>query len=172
MAWLNNPSLAESEIRQALRARLLATAEPGALVRDELSVAGARVDLARVGYRLEGFEIKSDFDTFSRLPRQGAAFSLLFDVMTLVVGDRHANEAVVAVPRWWAVWFATPNGDGSVRLAIARHGVQNTAQSGLAFAELLWRAEAAKALHELTGISAGKSWSSKRVRELLAEEAS
>ena len=120
MASFNNPSLAESEIRQAVRARLLATAEPGAFVRDELSVASARVDLARTGSRLEGFEIKSDFDTLDRLPRQVAAFSLLFDAMTLVVGDRHANEAVVAVPRWWGVLLATTNGDGSVRLCTAR----------------------------------------------------
>ena len=172
MASFNNPSLAESENRQAVRARLLATAEPGALVRDELPVAAARVDLARVGSRLEGFEIKSDFDTLDRLPRQVAAFSLLFDAMTLVVGDRHANEAVVAVPRWWGVLLATTNGDGSVRLCTARTCLQNPAQSGLDFAELLWRAEAAKALHELTGISAAKSWSSKQVRQRLAEKTS
>lgn len=172
MASFNNPSLTESEIRQAVREQLVATGEPGVLVRDELAVSSARVDLARIGSRLEGFEIKSDFDTFDRLPRQVAAFSLLFDTMTLVVGDRYANEAVVAVPRWWGVLLATTNGDGSVRLCSARSGRQNPFQSGLAFAELLWRAEAANALCELAGISAAKSWSSKKVRQRLAESAS
>lgn len=162
-----NNGLGERALRGAVRAWLSRTAEPGALVRDELAVRSARVDLARIGSSLEGFELKSDFDNLDRLPRQVEAFSALFDTMTLVVGDRFAHDVARAAPRWWGIKTAGTASDGELRLRVLRVGAQNPNQSIEALAEMLWRAEAIDALHKLTDVRAAKSWTSRQVRERL-----
>lgn len=162
-----NRGLEEGTIRGAVRSWLLRTAEPGALVRDEMAVGPARVDLARIGSSLEGFEIKSDFDNLDRLPRQVDAFSALFDTMTLVAGERFPHDVAGVVPRWWGIKTAVSAGNGQVGFRVLRTGAQNPNRSIEALAELLWRAEAVNALQELAGLRAAKSWTSGQVREKL-----
>jgi hypothetical protein len=162
-----NTGLGERAIRCAVRSWLVTTADPGALVRDELKVGSARVDLARIGSRLEGFEIKSDFDTLDRLPRQVEAFSALFDSMTLVVGERFAHPAAGLVPRWWGIKAARAALDGEVRFRVLRPGSQNPNQSVEALAQMLWRTEALDALQQLADLRAAKSWTARQLRERL-----
>lgn len=161
--------IGERAIRGAVRSWLLKTAEPEAVVRDELAVRSARVDLVRIGSLLEGFEIKSDFDNLDRLPRQVEAFSRPFDSMTVVVGELFAHEVADAVPRWWGIKVASSASDGEIRLRVLRTGARNPNQSIDALAEMLWRAEAMNALQELAGMQAAKSWTSGQVRERLVE---
>lgn len=163
-----NAGVSESAIREALRVWLLRTAEEGAAVRDELAVLGARVDIARVGSRLEGFEIKSDFDNLSRLPRQVEVFSALFDSMTLVVGERLVCEAFDAVPRWWGIQVAHGTASSAVRFRVLRACSQNPAQSADVLAQMLWRTEAAQALEQLAGVEPRKSWTSRQLRERIS----
>src|ERR1700733_1041930 len=59
-----------------------------------------RVDIAVVNGRLAGFEIKSDFDSLSRLPRQVRAFSAVFDEMCVVTTPRHSADAKKIIPSW------------------------------------------------------------------------
>lgn len=162
-----NMAVGERAIRGAVRSWLLRTAEPEALVRDELAVRSARVDLVRIGSLLEGFEIKSDFDNLDRLPRQVEEFSRFFDSMTVVVGELFAHEVAGAVPRWWGIKVASSASDGEVRLCVLRTGARNPNQSIEALAEMLWRAEAINALQELAGMQATKCWTSVQVRERL-----
>jgi hypothetical protein len=163
-----NAGLGERDIRDALRAWLLQTAETGAAVREELSVGGARVDVARIGSRLEGFEIKSDFDNLSRLPRQVEAFSAVFDSMTLVVGERLICGALSSVPRWWGLQVASDTASGEVRLRVVRAGSQNPAQSVDALAQMLWHAEAVEALELLSDIAPRKRWTSRQLHERIS----
>lgn len=167
MALTSNMGLGERAIRSAVRSWLLRTAEPGDLVRDELAVRSARVDLARIGSRLEGVEIKSDFDNLHRLPRQVEAFSALFDTMTLVVGERFPHDVFGVVPRWWGIKTASLGSDGAARLRTLRAEAQNPNQSMEALAQQLWRAEAVNALQVLADVRAVKSWTSRQVQERL-----
>lgn len=137
-------------------------------MREELSVGAARVDIARIGSHLEGFEIKSDFDSLFRLPRQVEAFSALFDSMTLVVGERLICEALDAVPRWWGLRVASDTASGEVRFRVLRAGSHNPAQSVDALAQMLWRAEAAQVLEQLSDIEPRKSWTSRQLRERIS----
>lgn len=137
-------------------------------MREELSVRGGRVDMARIGSRLEGFEIKSDFDNLSRLPRQVEAFSAFFDSMTLVVGERLICEALNAVPRWWGLQVASNTASGEVLFRELRACSQNPVQSAGALAQMLWRTEAAQALKQLSGVEPRKSWTSRQLHERIS----
>jgi hypothetical protein len=63
----------------------------------------ARADIAVVNGKLAGFEIKSDRDNLSRLPRQIAAFSRIFDVVSVVSTNRHIGKLVGMTPPWWGI---------------------------------------------------------------------
>jgi hypothetical protein len=69
----------------------------------------ARADVAVVNGRLSGFEIKSDLDTFSRLPQQIASYSAVFERVTLVTTAGHLEKAIAYIPAWWGILVAHPN---------------------------------------------------------------
>ena len=160
--------VAEQDIREALRAHLVRTARAGAVVRDEMNAGDARVDLARIGHQLEGFEIKSDADTLGRLARQIAEYGLLFDTVTLVAGVTLFQEAAERVPEWWGLIRATCDRGSAVTLTEVRRPMPNPGQSVDALTRLLWRDEAALALSELSGLKAAKSASAKALRSKVA----
>lgn len=140
-------------IRGALKRDLRAQfqGDPETVILDELGVrhGAARVDLVVVNGSLIGFELKSDCDDLRRLPRQARIFSGMLDRMTLVVGHRHADEAVRAVPDWWGVKLAEVGPDGRVRFIDLREPSDNPSPDGLAIAKLLWREEALSFLEEI-----------------------
>lgn len=145
--------LNDNDIRVALRSELMALCEnePGTFVLDEFAIGhgAARIDIAVINSRLKAFEIKSDEDTLERLPYQARFYNAVFDQVTLVVGYRHAYEALRIVPNWWGVKLAGKLPDGSVEIAEARQPRANPSVDALSIAELLWRAEA---LHILEGL--------------------
>jgi hypothetical protein len=63
----------------------------------------ARVDVAVVNGELSAFEIKSDVDTLSRLPRQVRSFDCVFDRVSLVTTEKHLREVRAVIPRWWGI---------------------------------------------------------------------
>ena len=77
------PLLTDTEIRTALRSRLMASdaAERDTVVLDELGVfcGQARIDLALVNGSLHGYEIKSNRDSLRRLGGQMALYSRVLD---------------------------------------------------------------------------------------------
>jgi hypothetical protein len=123
-------------------------ADPDTLVVEELALArgDARIDIALVNGRLEGFEIKSARDTLGRLPAQARAYSRLFERLTIVVDGRHIDHLGDVVPSWWGVQVAhgTP-----VVLTPIRRAKLNPAPDPAAAVELLWRDELLTALHAL-----------------------
>lgn len=133
----------DAMIRKAVRQRLaLAHAGEDAVIMDELRVdrGSARVDVAVVNGLIDGFEIKSDRDNLDRLERQVSLYGKVADRMTLVVGERHHDEAVTLIPDWWGVSLARPQGE-YCKLRNLRKGRRNRAHSPEALVNMLERQE-------------------------------
>jgi hypothetical protein len=98
----------------------------------------ARLDALLVADRIWGFEIKSDVDSLSRLPRQAEAYGMVVERATLVVGERHRATATALVPSWWSVWLARWCGDAVVVRQV-RGGALNPNINPLAVTSFLSR---------------------------------
>lgn len=124
--------------------------DPNTLILEELGLkhGSARVDIVVINGRIHGFEIKSDEDTLDRLPDQQRIFSAVLDRVTLVVGYRHAYDALQIVPEWWGVKLAEETKNGKVSLMEARSPKNNPSPDPRSVASLLWREEALKLLEE------------------------
>lgn len=144
-------------IRNALKLKLLVEhkLQRETVIIDELGInhGGSRVDLAVVNGVIHGFELKSDRDTLVRLPEQVQAFSRIFDLVTLVVGERHLRRAVDLVPDWWGIRVARMK---SARLSFhdLKLPMTNPSPDPAAIVTLLWRTEALGFLEEL-GVAQG-----------------
>jgi hypothetical protein len=165
--------LKDSHIRAALRAKLSSRVSSGSFLVDELGLCEGEVfvDVAIVARELEGFEIKSDVDSLKRLERQSAAYSRVLNRASVVVTERHLDFALDAVPDWWGVLLAFPNGE-SAKLTIVRKPKRNPAVDSFALAQLLWRDEV---LAQLQMLGRAKGFLSRPRRELwerLVEELS
>jgi hypothetical protein len=108
--------LRDCDIRRPLHSWLLRkhSGEPDTVVLHEFKMPrpSARIDIAVVNGELTGFEIKSDADTLSRLPRQVAAYNRVFDRVSIVVPERHASSVSLFVPDWWGVIILRARGRG------------------------------------------------------------
>jgi hypothetical protein len=144
----------DQDIRTVLRAELMRryAKDDNTLVLDELGIrhGAARIDLVVVNHQLHGYEIKSDRDSLKRLPHQIKAYSSIMDRVTLVVGYKHAYEALRMVPEWWGVRLAeTKKQSGTVVLSGARPARNNPKVDLDAAVALLWRGEALAILEEM-----------------------
>ena len=95
-----------------------------------------------------GYEIKSDCDNLSRLPKQISIYNLIFDELTLVIGERLIIKAFDYVPDWWGIILAKEV-VGKTKFYSIRQAAKNPNLNGLAIAQLLWRSEALYILEEL-----------------------
>jgi hypothetical protein len=105
----------------------------------------ARLDALLVADRISGFEIKSDVDSLSRLPRQVEAYGMVVERATLVVGERHRAAASALVPAWWNIWVARWRGD-EVAIRQVRGGRLNPSIDSLAVTSFLSRDDLVEAL--------------------------
>jgi hypothetical protein len=121
-----------------------------------------RVDIAVINGELSGYELKSNFDTLKRLPRQIEIYGKVFDRMTLVVGDKHAERATSIVPPWWGCVVAAET-DSGVALTVKRLGHVNPDPDAAVVVQMLWRHEIVAALDEY-GLADG--WRSRRSSDL------
>lgn len=74
---------------------------------DEFSVANfsRRVDLIHIkNNQIFAYEIKSDFDSLTRLQGQVSEFVEHFDKVTVVAASRHIEKALLLTPKKVAVW--------------------------------------------------------------------
>jgi hypothetical protein len=101
-----------------------------------LGHGSTRIDLAVVNGCLHGFEFKSDKDNLKRLPHQANTYNKVFDKMTLIVGYRHAFDAIKIVPDWWGVKIAEKTSD-EARFLTVRREKKNPSQDKLFLAKLL-----------------------------------
>jgi hypothetical protein len=122
-----------------------------------------RVDVAVINGKLSGYELKSNSDTLTRLPRQIEIYGKVFDHMTLVVGDRHVDEAMDVIPHWWGCMMATMRKDLLVSLKWKRRARANPSCDPMILVRMLWKEEAI-AILEKYGLAAG--WRSKRSNDI------
>jgi hypothetical protein len=108
-----------------------------------------RADIAVIGSRMDGFEIKTERDSLRRLPRQVAAYGRLFDRCTAVIAARHREAAEQLLPPWWGV--TTVSVKGSVTFAQIRASQPNLAVDPETLVRLLWKDEAMAAVTSLGG---------------------
>ena len=90
---------------------------------------------------LDGYEIKSDVDSMSRLDRQSRGYGYVFDRMTLVTTAKHLEAGLAHVPAWWGIRLATMDKRGNVRLTWRRRPRRNAGVIANALVQLLWRDE-------------------------------
>jgi hypothetical protein len=158
------PVMRDSDVRQVVRSWLEAKYAHNSRIVEEMGVwsGSVRIDLAVINGELHGFELKSNSDTLERLPRQAEIYGKVFDRITLIVGDRHAEKAVDVVPSWWGCMVASmPNGE--VTLRWKRKPRVNPSQDPNVFVQMLWKEEAI-AILEKYGLANG--WRSKRASEI------
>lgn len=110
---------------------------------EELSVCDgdARVDIAVANGRLCGYEIKSDVDTFDRLPNQIYCYNTTFDKMTIVIGNKFVDKVTDYVPEWWGIKVAYMNKFGDVTIKNIRNGKINQNIDAYRLTQLLWKSE-------------------------------
>ncbi|MHB1342532.1 MAG: sce7726 family protein [Coriobacteriia bacterium] len=140
--------LRDRDVRRLLHERLRAEhpSGDGTLIVDELGLCNgtARIDVAVINSRLDGYEIKSPADTLSRLDAQVEVYSKVFDRLYLVLGSNHLDRAAERVPDWCGL-IEVAEGD----LVEVREASQNPSVDCYSLARLLWRDEALALLEEL-----------------------
>lgn len=109
---------------------------------------------------MHGYELKSDSDNLLRLPAQVKAYSSVMDKMTLVVGEKHAQEAILIIPDWWGVKVASMGKNGKVSLNTERRGKKNRDIIPLELVKLLWKDE----LISLLATRIEIDWRTKKLR--------
>lgn len=144
----------DRDIRAVLKEELLRqyANDEDTLVLDEVGLrhGTARIDLVVVNDWLHGYEIKSDRDSLKRLPDQIRVYSSVMDRVTLVVGYRHAYDALRMVPEWWGVRLAEKKKrSGAIVLSDARSPCDNPGVDLNSVVALLWRDEALNILEEM-----------------------
>jgi len=142
------------DIRKVLKSELLDKHgnDSETMILEELGLkhGRTRIDLVVINDRLHGYEIKSDRDSLKRLTEQINIYSSIMDRVTLVVGYRHAYNALKMVPEWWGVRLAEKDEEsGAVFLSDARLPADNPRVDINAIASLLWRDEALDILEEI-----------------------
>lgn len=155
----------EKEVKR-LVVNWLATQREGLIV-DELQLCrhAARADLVLVDEHLEGFEIKSQYDTLERLVKQVEIYDRVFRFSSLVVAAAHLRKATRLIPDYWGIFVVTQ--ESTPQLTVFREKTENTHVCGTALSELLWTNELLAILSDL-GVLARESWSRKKLRCVLA----
>ena len=149
----HKPIASDSDIRGALR-RWLSTNlkdHPTSLVVEELGICQGttRIDMAVVSSCFEGFEIKSDRDSFRRLRHQIELYSKVLDQATIVVGRRHLDAAKEIVPEWWGILLFDEDCN-SLGIKVIRRPKRNRFVDPRALVELLWYDEAIELLDDVS----------------------
>lgn len=134
-------SVTTVEIRSALFAWLSA---PGSAIIEEFPCERGRLDALMVNQALHGFEIKSDFDSLTRVEAQISSFARYCDSITFVAGPRLALKLLNFVPIWCGVVLAHRTAIG-VSLVSLRSPKTNARVDALASLTLL----AATELHDI-----------------------
>ena len=130
--------LSEREIRTTLLQKFTG----GAVVLEEFTAAGGRLDVLEIyGEKLAGFEIKSDFDSLQRVDAQVASFSQYCDTLTFVAGRRLALPLLRTLPIWCGVLLAYRAISGKTILLPLRYPRINPFVTATASASLLRRDE-------------------------------
>lgn len=153
----------ELEIRTAVHHAVGSDGGGARLVIDEFVVGErGRIDIAVISDHLFGYELKSDLDTLTRLPRQMDVFGDVFHYCTLVVTSRHLAKARQILRRGWGLAVVDRTADASLMYRQIRAPKEIKTVRKVALVELLWRDETLRALDSL-GLADGYRTKAKHV---------
>lgn len=125
----------------------------------------AIIDIAVINGSLHGYEIKSEYDTLNRLPRQIASYSKTFDFVTIVTAAKHLNHLIPILPNWCGIVLV--NNNKKRGLSKYRPSKKNPSIDNFSVAQLLWKDELLDTLSTL-GFKGIKSKSKPMLWALLA----
>jgi len=135
----------------------------------EVCSGRARIDLAVIGDRLIGIEIKGPQDSVTRLPDQARAYSQCFDQVVLLVHESLAEKALPLIPYWWGL-IAGRQVDGRIRYRVERRPETNPSVDLDKVLSLLWREEIDALRYDLLGSNSKPKATKKSIRaELLPQ---
>lgn len=159
--------------------RAVQSLHPGLRFYDEVNVivnmeksygSGSFLDLFGVGDTLVGVEIKSDKDTFTRLPRQASHYRANCDVTYVAVGERLLKK-MHEIPSDFGILLCYDGGD-AIQVELVREPTHSTPPLH-ALLSLLWRDELVHLLrlHDLyKGMSKARVYQIKQALAPIGEE--
>jgi len=143
----------DPEIRQHFHKKYLERYRDvdGVRIVDELGLMhGAyRADIAVVNGLLVGYEIKSEEDSLIRLEHQIEAYDAIFDLVTLIVSEKHRPFATKRLPRHWGIMVSLREQKGGIKFRRLRKATRNPNVDPISLARLLWKNEAVEVLEKL-----------------------
>jgi len=143
----------DSEIRQHFHQKYLERYRntDGVRIVDELGLmhGACRADIAVVNGLLVGYEIKSEEDTLIRLERQIEAYDAIFDLVTLIVCEKHRPIATNRLPKHWGIMVSFKEQKSGIKFRRQRKATRNPNVDPLSLARLLWKREAVEVLERL-----------------------
>ncbi len=142
-----------------------------ALLIEEMEICSgrARVDLAIIGDRFIGIELKGPKDSVTRLPGQVKAYSQCFDRVVLVVHESLAKKAKPLIPDWWGLVISRQK-DGQLGFEFERRPKLNPELNSDALLSLLWREELDSLLVDLIGSTPKPRATKKTIRTKLLSQ--
>ena len=165
-------SMRDTDIRAALKRKLFSKykSDPDTAIIEELGVhhGSSRIDLAVVNGMLHGYEFKSERDTLTRFSEQAVAYSAVFDLITLIVAERHLCRAAEIIPDWWGITVARLK-SGRLLFRDLKLPMANPSADPMSIAALLWRDEALSFLDQLGSADGVRSKSRSHIYFKLVE---
>jgi hypothetical protein len=108
---------------------------------DELVIGKARADIVIVKDSLTGYEIKSDTDSYKRLPGQVNEYDKYFQKSYLVVGTVNIKTAANNVPPYWGIIYLSETENGIQNIETVRKAEPSPKFNLKKQLSLLWRKE-------------------------------
>lgn len=128
-------------VKEYVRRRQEAIGAGGFTYQLEKDIGRSRADYSsHIGDRWEGFEIKSETDSLSRLRTQVDDYSRHFDRCWIVAHSKHFPLVYDRVPEWWGVMEVWAE-KGDVVLELRRGPGKNPNLDPYAMLKLLWKDE-------------------------------
>ena len=105
---------------------------------EEKIIGKSRSDVVAVTVdAIIGIEIKSDADSYERLPTQIKDYDKFFDMNCVLVGASHAKQVHKHIPNYWGIWSI----DESGVIQIIREAERNPKVKPAYQLKLLWKRE-------------------------------
>ena len=126
---------------------------------EEKEIGNARADVVMVlPDKVCGIEIKSDVDSYARLPSQVQWYDKYFDENYIVVGSTHASHAHEHVPDYWGI-ISVEYYKGHFDFYLVRNAAANIKFDIRYKMSMLWRRELKDMIirNKLRGYSKSKS---------------
>lgn len=136
--------LTEADIKAVVLRHLRAAGAIGAhtVIANEFAIGrtAVRADLAIMGSRFIGIEVKSERDSLRRLDRQVQVYREHFDRVIVALASKHLSSSTLSTLEGLEVWEIGPDGTISVASAPAQESASATSLMSLLTKEELHRA--------------------------------